>query len=279
MLEAEKIVSLEDLHTKLEREKLPNGFIIVKMWPSDQVDFVLTIRLEELDEEHGLPIIRRNLTIYGDLRFRMHVDGTEMPLRHAAGLTSKPGCFQSTAEVLNVLARLKSSHLSAMDLRGAAAKLLDRAVEADGDGADELNVCHFAAEQLRLASVPPNRRRYSQSLMSLAVVWDRTSPKLYEDLSHSGVLILPHKTALRRLTSALSVREGLEIGTVQYLKMRIGKLNARERLVNLAMDEVHTARAVELAGGRLYGDSRDGVTNSVRKVVSRSKFTEQMFTP
>ena len=81
MLEAGKIVSLEDLHTKLEREKLPTGFIIVKMWPSDQVDFVLTIRLEELDEEHGLSIIRRNLTIYGDLRFRMHVDGTEMPLR------------------------------------------------------------------------------------------------------------------------------------------------------------------------------------------------------
>ena len=99
--------------------------------------------------------------------------------------------------------------------------------------------------------------------MSLAVVWDRTSPKLYEDLYHSGVLVLPHRTTLRRLTSALSVKEGLEVGTVQYLKMRIAKLTARERLVNLAMDEVHTARAVELAGGRLYGDGKDGVTNTI----------------
>lgn len=261
MLEAEKIASLQDLRAKLDKEKLPSGFIVVQMWLPNQVDFVLTIRLEEFDEAFGLPVIRRNLTVYGDLRYRMHAAGTEMPLRYAAGLTSKPGFFQSTGEVLNVLARLKSLRPSTTDLRGVAAELLDQAVEADG--ADDLSVCQFAAEQLRLSSVPPKRRRYSQALMSLAVVWDRTSPKLYEDLHHSGVLILPHKTTLRRLTSALSVKEGLEIGTVQYLKMRVDKLNARERLVNLAMDEVHTARAVELAGGRLYGDSKDGVTNTI----------------
>ena len=261
MLEAEKITSLDDLHRKLGREKLPSGFTIVKMWLPNKVDVVLTIRLEELDEVLGLPIIRKNLTIYGDMRFRMHVASTEMPLRYAAGLTAEPGIFHSAAEVLNVMARLKSMPPDNMDLKSAAAELLDRAVDADG--ADELNVCQFAAEQLRLASVPPNRRRYSQALMSLAVVWDRTSPKLYEDLCHSGVVVLPHKTTLRRLTSALSVREGLEIGTVTYLKMRVAGLNQRERLVNLAMDEVHTARAVELAGGRLHGDSKNGVTNTI----------------
>ena len=223
MLEAEKITSLDDLHRKLGREKLPSGFTIVKMWLPNKVDVVLTIRLEELDEVLGLPIIRKNLTIYGDMRFRMHVASTEMPLRYAAGLTAEPGIFHSAAEVLNVMARLKSMPPDNMDLKSAAAELLDRAVDADG--ADELNVCQFAAEQLRLASVPPNRRRYSQALMSLAVVWDRTSPKLYEDLCHSGVVVLPHKTTLRRLTSALSVREGLEIGTVTYLKMRVAGLN------------------------------------------------------
>ena len=263
MLEAEKIASLENLREKLEKERLPSGYAIFQMCLPEPApaDPVLTIRLEELDETLGLPIIKRNLTIYNDLRFRMHAGNTEMSLHHVAGLTARPGIFQNTAEVLNVLARLKSLQPCATDLMCAAAELIKRAV--DGDGFDGLNVCQFAAEQLRLASVSPNRRRYSQTLMSLAVVWDRTSPKLYQDLCHSGVLILPHKTALRRLTSALSVREGLEAGTVQYLKMRIAKLNARERLVNLAMNEVHTARAVELAGGRLYGDSKDGVTNTI----------------
>ena len=45
--------------------------------------------------------------------------------------------------------------------------------------------------------------------------------------------------------------------------MRISKLTPRERLVNMAMDEVYTAQAVELAGGRVYGDSRDGVTSTI----------------
>ena len=145
-------------------------FTIVKMWLPNQVDVVLTIRLDELDEVLGLPIIRRNLTIYGYMRFRMHMAGTEMPLRYAAGLTAEPGIFHSATEALNVMARLKSLRPDNMDLKSAAAELLDRAVDADG--ADELSVCQFAAEQLRLASVPPNRRCYSQALMSLAVMWD-----------------------------------------------------------------------------------------------------------
>ena len=167
----------------------------------------------------------------------MHVAGIELPLHYAAGLTAEPDIFQSAAEVLNVMARLKSLRHDA-ELMSAAAELLERSVEADG--ADDLSVCQFAAEQLRLASVPPNRWRYSQALMSLAVVWDRTSPKLYEDQCHSGVVILPHKTTLRRLTSALIVSEGLEIGTVTYLKMRVAGLNQRERLINLAMDDWST---------------------------------------
>ena len=131
MLEAEKITSLDDLHRKLGREKLPSGFTIVKMWllVPNQVDVVLTIRLEELDEVLGLPIIRRNFTINGDMRFRMQMAGTEMPLRYAAGLTAEPGIFHSAAEVLNVMARLKSLRHDAMDLKSAAAELLDRSVD------------------------------------------------------------------------------------------------------------------------------------------------------
>ena len=261
MMDAERFATLEELHNKLEREKLPSGFILVKMSPSNGVSRVLSIRLEHLDQTLGLPVIDRNLTIYEDLSFRMHVAGAAVPLQHAAGLTAEFGSFQSTAEVLNVLARLKSLNIAAKDLIASAADLLDRAAEADGG--DDLSICQFVAEQLRLASVPARGRRYSQALMSLAVVWDRTSPKLYEDLCRSSVLLLPHRKTLRRLTSALSVREGLEVGTVNYLKMRVERLSERERLVNLAMDEVYTARAVELAGGRLCGERKDGVTSTI----------------
>ena len=95
-------------------------------------------------------------------------------------------------------------------------------------------------------------------LMSTALVWSRTSPRLCEDMRSSGLLILPHRVTLRRLTSALSVQDGLEIGTIKYLEMRLAKLSLRGRLVNLAMDEVYCAKSLELAGGRLYGESSDG---------------------
>ena len=260
-MESERFATLEDLQAKLEKEKMPSGFIVVKMPISNGVADVLSIRLEQLDQALGLPVIERNLTIYEDFCFRMHVAGAEVPLQHANGLTAKSGSLQSTAEVLNVLARLKSLNPTGKNLIASAADLLDRAAEAEGG--DELTICQFVSEQLRLASVPAKGRRYSQALMSLAVVWDRTSPKLYEDLCRSTVLVLPHRKTLRRLTSALSVREGLEIGTINYLKMRVARLSERERLVNLAMDEVYTARAVELAGGRLYGEGKDGVTSTI----------------
>ena len=60
-----------------------------------------------------------------------------------------------------------------------------------------------------------------------------------------------------------SVREGFETGTSMYLQMRVKKLSPREKLVNLTMDEVYTARAVELAGGCVFGDGKEGVTNTI----------------
>ena len=45
--------------------------------------------------------------------------------------------------------------------------------------------------------------------------------------------------------------------------MRISKLNPKDKLVNIAMDKVYTKQTVELAGGRLYGDSEKGITNTI----------------
>ena len=70
-------------------------------------------------------------------------------------------------------------------------------------------------------------------------------------------------STLRRLTSALNLKEGLDPATIKYLSMRISKLNPKDKLVNIAMDEIYTKQTVELAGGRLYGDSEKGITNTL----------------
>ena len=66
---------------------------------------------------------------------------------------------------------------------------------------------------------------------------------------------MPHARTLRR---PLQVTAGLDSTTKSYLSMRIAKLEPRERLINIAMDEVYTAQGVEVSGGKYYGVT-DGI--------------------
>ena len=189
----------------------------------------------------------------------MHVCNTEIPSSKASKLTNKSGICGSTTEVLNILALLKTLTVDSKTAMNYAAELLD----TTNDEFSSYQQSQFIAEQLRLALLPSHGQRYSSSLMSIALVWFSISPKLYEDLYHSNLLILPHMSPLRRLTSALNLKEGLDPATVKYLSMRISKLNPKDKLVNIAMDEVYTKQTEELAGGRLYGDSEKGIINTL----------------
>ena len=179
-------------------------------------------------------------------------------------ITKVSGAIGRVSDVPNILARLKNLYPNEESLIENAVRILDK-IEFNNESSSDarFQVATFAAEQLRLSLVNPHHRRYSSKLMSLAMVWDRTSPKLYNDLYASGLFCLPSNQTVRRLTSALSVRGGLEDGTVQYLKMTISKLEQRDKLVNLAMDEVYTAKAIEFAGGRVYGESELKVTQTL----------------
>ena len=48
---------------------------------ADSGQYVISVRMEELYDVQGLPVIRRNMTIYPDLHSRMHVAGTEVSVR------------------------------------------------------------------------------------------------------------------------------------------------------------------------------------------------------
>ena len=174
----------------------------------------------------------------------------------------KSGQFSTVGEVLNVLARLKTLAVDTYDYLETAAKILDASKAQTDEDAIRL-VATFAAEQLRLVAKPPNTRRYSPFLLGNAIIWDRTNPKLYEIMCNSALFCLPHSRTLRRLTSALQVNSGLDDGTMTYLSMRLKKVEPRQRLVNLSMDEVYTAQSVELTGGRVYGETAGVVTKTL----------------
>ncbi|XP_043226414.1 uncharacterized protein LOC122383743 [Amphibalanus amphitrite] len=256
----DKINDLDDLHRKLLNENLPLGFRAVVMHQPEG-DKLISIRTEEIDAMTGLPLITSNITVYSDLRYKMHSNGVQLSIKETSDIT-KSDTFVSFGEVLNVLARVKSLTVGSKARLEVAAKILDPLTDSITDEEIRL-VATFVTEQLRLACKLPRSRSYSPFLLGAAVVWDRISPKLYETLYMSNIFCLPHSRTLRRLTSALQVNAGLDSSTMAYLGLRIEKLEPRECLVNLAMDEVYTAQCMELAGGRMYGQTAGKITKTL----------------
>ena len=177
MFEAEQIKSAIDLWDKMSQQTLLSGFFMIKMTLPDSEDCqeVLTIRLEEFDTQRAIPVIRRNISVYPDLHFRLHVGDVEVSSKQTAGdLTAKPGVFSSTTEVHNVMARLKVMDMNVYDLNendklNAAAEVLEKATD-DKESSFPGQFGQFSAEQLRLRTTPVQRRRYSPMLLSAAMV-------------------------------------------------------------------------------------------------------------
>eukprot|EP00096_Caligus_rogercresseyi_P012155 TRINITY_DN500_c0_g2_i14.p1 TRINITY_DN500_c0_g2~~TRINITY_DN500_c0_g2_i14.p1 ORF type:complete len:195 (-),score=12.92 TRINITY_DN500_c0_g2_i14:280-864(-) len=112
-------------------------------------------------------------------------------------------------------------------------------------------------EQLNLLSRKENARRYSPTLLAVACLWENTSPSLYRMILRDGFLTLPSSSHLRRL-SEQCVLGGERFVSVKepkpkYLKARARKLDEREKIVALLVDEVATAKRVEYSNGAFFG--------------------------
>ena len=81
MFESERVESVGDLWNKMSQQPLLPGFIMVRMPLPDSADHqeVLTIRVEEYDTQRAIPVIRRNISVYPDMHFRLHVGEIEVP--------------------------------------------------------------------------------------------------------------------------------------------------------------------------------------------------------
>ena len=98
-------------------------------------------------------------------------------------------------ETLNVLTRLKSFGVTVDDEVEAAASMLESM--AQHLTSDVAPVAKFVSEQLRLAVQKANNGRCSSRLLSIAIVWDRVSPRLYQMIQASSFLCMSHAKTLR----------------------------------------------------------------------------------
>ena len=102
MFEAEQIETVTELWDKMSQQTLLAGFVMVKMPLPNSRDCqeVVIMRLEEFDTQRAIPVIRRNISIYEDLHFRLHVGDIEVNTQVAGDMIAKPGVFSTTSQVL-----------------------------------------------------------------------------------------------------------------------------------------------------------------------------------
>ena len=92
-------------------------------------------------------------------------------------------------------------------------------------------------------------------MLSSCVLWEDTSPNIYKQISDENVLTLPSQRYIHHLTTVISIDTGLTDVTIRYLRARISKLDEREKIGALLIDEVYVSKRCEFTrnNGRIYG--------------------------
>ena len=182
------------------------------------------------------------------------------------------GKLRSSHDLVNLLAAIKSRaasfHTDPCNLEHFLKKIED--FEGYENPEQELKVA-FALEQLNLALKPKMGRRYSPDMLSCALQWMKTSPALYRQLLDEGLLTLPSVNHLQKISTALNVETGeLSESTLNYLRLRIKKLNDWERNCILIVDEIYSAQRVEYSNGRFFGQKNGEPTKTMLGLMIKS---------
>ena len=276
MFELDAIDSFEMLKTKMQKLRIPDGYV-----------YVLKENL------CAFYLIQNNVTEAPELLVSVIISDQ---LKPTAFISSAPlgqslykhfltdGFVKSLNGISNILALCKNIALKEASCRTS---LIEVAVSVLSDYVDltsllencsdcensNLELIKFIIEQLKLLQQPKHGRRYSVNLLTLSFLWQLSSTSLYKKLR--TVLILPSISRLRQYSSGLSV----ETGTLDlsYLASRTQSLNEKERMVTLMIDEVYTAQRIEYSNGCFVGLTEDGkpaktvLTFMVQSVCSRYK--------
>ena len=121
----------------------------------------------------------------------------------------------------------------------------------------------FLMEPLSLVYRKPVHRRNSSSLLAIAVVWQKISPAAYKHIYQEGILTLPTERRIRQLTSAIGVDMELGESTKAYLRARKSKLQSKDLVVSVLIDEIYTSRQVQCVNGKFYGNEEGSVTKTL----------------
>jgi len=265
-------LSTAEIADRLQKEStLPQGFTMKHI---DQTLFIYIIQVTD-----DVPRIKGSITVKADRSPVVSVDDNIIPMSQFKDLAS--GSLTRLSQIVNLMARVKS--LCSETLTRSLELLVHMAIEslkaALTNIDDSQNPKHrklsFIVEQLQLLMKHKFSLKYSPQLIIMCFMVYAASRAAYTVLREENILEIPSISTLRKVTRRVNVSEGLDNSS--YLKLRVSKLNAFERVVILMIDEIYIAKRVEYSGGEMKGLTPDGAVAStllcfmVKSLVSKFK--------
>ena len=265
MLKKLKVNSLSDLTAKLSEYSIPSVFTQSCHVLKTEADSYEVLCFQQNSFRENGPFVERSLVIEESLKFKAYFDGTLVNNKHFNDVcftirNKKDPAITQVDEVCNILALLLTIKLKPAE----KLKSMLQNVNTDDMTEKERNLLSLIKEQLRLVNQEhPCSRKYSREFMMNCVIWARMSPKLYKELSNTSGLILPSCRQIRRFTSFSKFRGGVDSISFKYFEMRSSKLQAKDRIVHMAIDEVYTTQSLEMSGGNFFGETDGQLTRTL----------------
>ena len=248
--------SLEELDCKLDMVKIENIDFISK---ENQRIFI------DLSTNQGNPVVNYALVIEMSLEFNLWCNGVNINTAilkdpNLSGIS----CIKSCLLINRYLEFLESTYNeSKTSFEDNLKVTIDYIVEQLQTINGSKCKIEFLTEQLSLVCKKPKGRRFSNSLLAMAVMWHDISPAAYKQIMSEGLLTLPSERHLRNLTSALNADLELADSSIEYLKIKKSKLPDKDLTVAVLMDELYCQKKVQYLNGQFYGFENNNVTKTI----------------
>lgn len=260
--------NLDELKAKLKDYRISTGFEQVMHKINDGESLLCFQNVQLVDKR---PIVQTCLVIDTRMNFQAYILSETVKDTLFKDIVvkvrkNKMAMITRVDEVVNILSRLndlKSNEVSELEkLETCLAQVLD---SAQLNGEIESLVRMFQ-EQLKITKCAPKMRRYPVKLLMKCATWVRMGPKLYRELVSNSGLTLPTYGYIKRFQHFTKFRGDMDDVNVKYFQMRIDKLQDKEKVVHMAIDEVYTTQSLSLIGGTFFGETNGCLTRTLLSV-------------
>ena len=193
------------------------------------------------------PRVKSVIMINEDLTCKIYVDEKEVPQsKFRAFLTQNKISF--ITQFLNLLSFVDTIECEHID------NFFEREISSSDNEQYKKSLLFFK-EQIKLLSLPDNRRRYSPDILVLSYLIYAVSLAAYKTIIDQKILSFPSTRRLKQLSSSFEAQPGKV--DEAYLQTRVSQLNAFESHCLLIIDEIYVSKTVQMSAGKLIGVAED----------------------